>query len=1078
MSKSEGLTMNKKQKKSKMSLMLVALLFTATTSMTMASDISGVTGVNGVFNISPSKYIGNMGFREYQNFNLTKGDTANLRTTNTEKFVNMVDNQININGLVRTVDNSNNLSNGHAVFMSPKGMIVGSDGVFNVGSLSVYTPTASGMKMLKDGVASGNLVVQDGKYKGVDLMEAMGWHGNAPITINGKIVAANDVTMVANKFNLSNTGTVLAGANLTDSTLFNQLVNTGTNNTAKIEVRTYNRGTGDSGYSQQGLLRNLGRGNIEITNRGASGLVQSGTVEAKNGQLHLVNATGNSNISGNVIGNGDNVHLTNGADAGKMTISGNINSNAGARIWNKSASGLELTNSANITNQGKGLAITNEAGALNLKGNINLTNSDMNITNKGSGLVLNNVNATGSKLVISNEGANGMQLNGTIANNKSTAITNYNGTMTVNGTVKSTAGKMNLTNKGNGGLYLSQNSKIEGAGEEVLIQNTGAGGFTSKGEITSSAKTYLQNTNGDMKIDSDVTNRNNLLYVGNVGNGGLTVNGKLSNQNGKIRVYNKGTKGLTVNADIENKNSGTALTNRAGNFALNANVTNQKGNINLTNVGNGSLTIASDKTVSTTEGEIVVQNTGSNGMNINGVVDNNKGNVIVYNKAGNLNVASTGKIVSESGNVYVSNAGNALNTQKGSEIITKGSKTKLNMLNTGNGGMNLNGTTRSHSGTTKITNRAGNLNLNGLVENSGGRVYVNNSGNGALKLTNNGGISNVGLDRTYITNKGTGGMQIDGTVAGGGHVIATNRAGGMNITSKVTSTKSNVVLTNTGNKDMNISGTVRGKKVTAKSVGNDIVLGNKETNQISINGLKKVFITTENGSIKNAGVDTHVIKSGGNLYMHANNGSIGQDVDTTGVGKNSRDLTKSINVVVDGNVKAFTTDKKNNSVINIATKGHDLKVDRIKADGKVILLTDKYTDENGEEHTGSILNSASELKKYANVKGTSIHMISSGSIGTNSKPLHFRQTDATQKSNVVAVKNINLHARGKQSGEDVNFGVIKSKEGSIKADLIKDANIDNAIAAKKIDISSRRFNADLKIKKSSHNTDIIKDYFD
>ena len=212
--------------------------------------------------------------------------------------------------------------------------------------------------------------------------------------------------------------------------------------------------------------------------------------------------------------------------------------------------------------------------------------------------------------------------------------------------------------------------------------------------------------------------------------------------------------------------------------------------------------------------------------------------------------------------------------------------------------------------------------------------------------------------------------------------------------------------------------------------------------------------------------------------MAAKNGSIGEDVNTTGVGANSRDLKKSINVVVDGRVKAFTTDKKNNSVINIATKGHDLNVDRIKADGKVILLTDKYSDQNGEEHTGSILNDATELKNYANVKGTSIQMISSGSIGTNNKPLHFRQTDATQKSNVVAVKNINLHARGRKLGEDVNFGVIKSKEGSIKANLIKDATIDNAIAAKKIDISSRRLNADLKIKKSSHNTDIIKDYFD
>ena len=1211
MSKSEGLTMIKKISKRKMSMMLAALLFAASTSVVFAaSDISGVTASGGVFNIDPAKTVSGIGFRDYENFKLDKGNTANLKFNGISKFVNMVDNQVNINGVVNTVNSQGNFTPGHAVFMSPKGVVVGADGVLNVGALSVYTPTASGMKMLKKGVNDGNLTTT---YKGkeVDLLEAMGWHGNAPITINGEVRAVNDITMVANTLTIGNDGKVVAGANVSPDALFAELVRTKTSNNANVEFRTYNRPSGQMVI--KGDVRNMGKGDIILTNRAANGINLSGNVYNADGQTHFVNNSGEFLYSGTVEGNGDSVYFTNAATAEQLNMSGgSVTGNAGIRILNKSQGGITLD--ANLVNKGKGLAITNEAGVLGIGGNINISNSDMNITNKGSQLSLNNIDATNSKIVISNKGNLGMQLNGTIKNNKSTAITNYNGAMTVNGTVQSTGGKLNLTNKGDGGLTLAQGSKILGAGQEVLVQNTGAGGFNAngtvqssaktylqntngnmnikgnieesnslvyvgnmrgngkltidgnitgnnadiraynngaggmelngtilnakstavtnangamkvngtvyntagkmnltnkgagglilaessviksdggqvlvqntgaggfnaKGQINSSAKTYLQNTNGDMKIDSAVTGKNNLLYVGNVGNGGLTVNAKLSNENGKIRVYNKGAKGMTINADIENKNAGTALTNRAGNFALNANVNNQKGNINLTNVGNGSLTVAAGKTVSTTNGEIVVQNTATNGMNINGVVDTNKGNVVVYNKAGNLNLASTGKVKSESGNVYVSNAGNALNTQKGSEIVAKGTGTKLSILNTGNGGMNLNGTTRHSTGRTLITNRAGNLNLNGYVENSGGRVYVNNSGNGALKVTNNGGISNVGLGRTYLTNKGAGGMQIDGNVAGGGHVIATNRVGGMNITSKVTSTDANVVLTNTGNKNMNITGTVRGDKVTAKSVGNDIVLGNKETKQIAINGLKKVFITTKNGSIKNVGVDSHVIKSAGNLYMHADNGSIGEDVNTSGVGANSRDLTKSVNVVVDGRVKAFTTDKKNNSVINIASKGHDLNVDRIKADGKVILLTDKYTDENGVVHTGSILNDATELKNYANVKGTTVQMISSGSIGTAKKPLHFRQTDASQQSNVVAVKDVNLHARGKKDGEDVNFGVIKSKEGSIKANLIKDATIDNAIAAKKIDIKSRR-NGNLKVKRTSHNVDLIKDYFD
>ena len=70
-------------------------------------------------------------------------------------------------------------------------------------------------------------------------------------------------------------------------------------------------------------------------------------------------------------------------------------------------------------------------------------------------------------------------------------------------------------------------------------------------------------------------------------------------------------------------------------------------------------------------------------------------------------------------------------------------------------------------------------------------------------------------------------------------------------------------------------------------------------------------------------------------------------------------------------------------------KGKNLRIDRVKADGKAILTADR--DDFGND--GSILNRGTELDQYANVKGTTVHMISSGSIGTKDKPIHFRQTD-------------------------------------------------------------------------------------
>lgn len=131
-------------------------LFIAQQSMLLsvvASDISGVTGNNGVYNINPTNANGDVGFRHYENFNLSKGDIANLiykyGATDIETFVNMVDNQININGLVNTMRN-NGFYNGKAIFISPNGMVVGASGVLNVGSLGVYTPTQGNYDVLKN----------------------------------------------------------------------------------------------------------------------------------------------------------------------------------------------------------------------------------------------------------------------------------------------------------------------------------------------------------------------------------------------------------------------------------------------------------------------------------------------------------------------------------------------------------------------------------------------------------------------------------------------------------------------------------------------------------------------------------------------------------------------------------------------------------------------------------------------------------------------------------------------------------------------------------------------------------------
>ena len=65
-----------------------------------ATNITGAELQNGAYNISASKVSNETGFREYSNFELSKGDIANLLFKNNSgeysKFVNLVDNQLKL----------------------------------------------------------------------------------------------------------------------------------------------------------------------------------------------------------------------------------------------------------------------------------------------------------------------------------------------------------------------------------------------------------------------------------------------------------------------------------------------------------------------------------------------------------------------------------------------------------------------------------------------------------------------------------------------------------------------------------------------------------------------------------------------------------------------------------------------------------------------------------------------------------------------------------------------------------------------------------------------------------------------
>ena len=376
----------------------------------MATTISGVTGNNGVYDITPTAKnpAGNIGFRKYQNFDLSEGDIANLifhlQGQDLDTFVNMVDNQINIQGIVNAVNKNGEFNNGHAVFISPNGMVVGSSGVLNVGSLSILTPDSDSYEKYKSDLRNPSLIAN---YK-----SKLG-EGTGSVKIDGKVLARNFVDINAADVNVGQNALVMAGvkdatkilSNRQAEALFNKLVNTDNmsanafaNDNGSISIRTYGA---NGGTEIAGTMKNFGTGSTEITNLGSKGIKVSGKSLNSNGDTLLVNSNGEVNVSGTVANKGGKLLVDNTGSGVLIASTGLLNNQGGDLIvTNTGDNGVNIANgglvknsthSANITNTGK--------NGINVKGHVNA--NGININNKNSNVVLgdytgnNNLNSTG-----------------------------------------------------------------------------------------------------------------------------------------------------------------------------------------------------------------------------------------------------------------------------------------------------------------------------------------------------------------------------------------------------------------------------------------------------------------------------------------------------------------------------------------------------------------------------------------------------------------------------------------------------------------------------------------------------------
>ena len=699
-------------------------------SVFAASTISGVTnGGSGSFNIDPTTKNNGTGFRHYQDFNLGQGDVANLNFADINTFVNMVDNQVVINGIVNSV-RGNGFYNGKAVFISPNGMVVGASGVLNVGSLGVYAPNSVDYKLLKDNPSAATLA---------EATENAA-NGGAPITINGKVITAGNVDLVGGQIDIAKNAGIVGGVNLNQMTiqtseqqataLFNNLVNTdnlANGNNFTSDATGQIRITSNKGVNVAGNIINYATGGEyqDANSTNYSGIL----INSHNGSTPDGDAiTSGINVSGNIVNTKGLVEFNN--NGGDLDISGNIKNNGTTHIYNQPlAQYSDATKNENIA-KNSGINIT---GKIDTKGNLRIENRG------GKGLnISGTVNHEGDSFV-QNGYSSENDIMGYGKNNEkldNTGALNIGGTFNTTGNAEflnteygqdglnvtgnvTTGGKATYTNKGAAGLNVKQGGAIKSL-QGLEMTNYGVGGLNITGSANNTGKATVTNHSGRLTVGGTFTNNGDATFVNNGTE--LNVSGAVSNENGLLDMTNNGADGFNVT---------------------------ETGKIS----GNGGLNMTNSET-------------GTAGMNINGTVTN-IGNANVLNKAGALNVGGS-----------FTNTGDALFTNDGTNLVVNGTVTNnkgtLKMTNN-NGAFNVNGTVRNNGTTTNLTNAgADGLNVAGTVY-SNGDLTMTNTGAKGINLASTGRVK--GDNNIYINNNSKGGVNIKGLVNGQKDVNITSENG-------------------------------------------------------------------------------------------------------------------------------------------------------------------------------------------------------------------------------------------------------------------------------------------------------------
>ena len=241
-----------------------------------------VTTSGPITNITTGTVSGVNAFNSFAVFNVGQGATANLfLPTGTVNLINLVrDERSMINGTLNSVMNGH--IGGNVYFANPLGFVVGAQGVLNVGSLNVTTPTRSFVDNFFNAFGVPNAAATAQLLGGGAPIDPSGL-----ISIRGRVNAVNGVSLRAGNVDVS--GTLVTGARFAGSAPdFSDVVNVNGLNTGSQLIESGGRImiVADNDVTVSGTIATPGGprvrgGDISITAGGNVGIAAGANVSVR-----------------------------------------------------------------------------------------------------------------------------------------------------------------------------------------------------------------------------------------------------------------------------------------------------------------------------------------------------------------------------------------------------------------------------------------------------------------------------------------------------------------------------------------------------------------------------------------------------------------------------------------------------------------------------------------------------------------------------------------------------------------------------------------------------------------------------